>query len=466
MSRFANYVYLVLEGFVENYPALIKSIVEVQEEGSLEGATDNQKKKADKCAGLQIQIYSLLFGLTLCGLCDIYSHYSKSVNVLQIVNILPHEKHDMFQKGCRDKLKEMMLNLDPVDCGCELPDTEVTSQEGSMQEREAGVTQGEQDGQEGVGEDEGGRETDVAGGGVKNAEEVECKWPLLHKHMLEWRDQKRFRGVDMGYLESDQRRPNLRSGTQEEQEAYEDKENRTMQMMLQRCRQVVEYVYNGLGEVYSPEDLEMIKHIRNVLDLKAMMKLVKTKGPVQAGQKTTQQFFESAEFIDPEIRTRCDRLEMRAQHQEFLRRIEEITEVKDSDKLSSMEVMVMLLNTEAKRFQGCEAVIDILCQAAAMKSVESVVESWISVLEHHSNKSRNLKGETVETEMQIAINGPKIQHCEKVVEESMAAYWRKMKRSTLQQGHFTRRSSQIKSYFVSKTVDNLRKQPEKSQLMM
>jgi hypothetical protein len=64
-----------------------------------------------------------------------------------------------------------------------------------------------------------------------------------------------------------------------------------------------------------------------------------------------------------------------------------------------MEVMVMLLNTETKRFQECEAVIDILCQAAAMKSVKSVVESWISVLKHNSNKSRNIKGETVETEM-------------------------------------------------------------------
>ena len=68
--------------------------------------------------------------------------------------------------------------------------------------------------------------------------------------------------------------------------------------------------------------------------------------------------------------------------------------------------------------------------------------------------------------MQIAINGPKIQHCEKVVDESMTAYWGKMKRTSLQQGHFTRRSSQIKSYMVSKTVDSLRLQPVKSQLMM
>jgi hypothetical protein len=106
-----------------------------------------------------------------------------------------------------------------------------------------------------------------------------------------------------------------------EQEAYEDRENHIMQMMLQRCRQVAEYVYKGLGEVYSPEDMEMMKHIQNVLDLKAKVKLVKTKGAAQAGQKTTQQFFESAEFIDPDIRTRCDRLEMRAQYQEFLRKI-------------------------------------------------------------------------------------------------------------------------------------------------
>ena len=74
-------------------------------------------------------------------------------------------------------------------------------------------------------------------------------------------------------------------------------------------------------------------------------------------------------------------------------------------------------------FKGCEAVIGILVQVAAMKSVESVVESWISVLEHHSSKSRPLSEDIIETEMSVAINGPAVQHSKSVVTESMKKYW-------------------------------------------
>lgn len=130
-TRFANYVHLVLKGFIENYPALIKSIMEVQEDGMKADATDNQKKKADQCAGLQVQIYSLQFGLTSCGLSDIYNHYSKTVNVLQIVNILPHEKYDIFEEDCRQKLKEMVTTVQPEDCGCLLQEAGVSMTEGA-----------------------------------------------------------------------------------------------------------------------------------------------------------------------------------------------------------------------------------------------------------------------------------------------------------------------------------------------
>ena len=67
--------------------------------------------------------------------------------------------------------------------------------------------------------------------------------------------------------------------------------------------------------------------------------------------------------------------------------------------------------------------IGILVQAAAMKSVESVVESWISVLEHHSSKSWNLSEDMIETEMSVAINGPAVQYSESIVTDSMRKYW-------------------------------------------
>ena len=72
-GRFANYSALIYAGFVENYPAIVTALTEVQvnltksctwnnkvqEEGMATGASDNQKKKADKCAGIQVCFVSV-----------------------------------------------------------------------------------------------------------------------------------------------------------------------------------------------------------------------------------------------------------------------------------------------------------------------------------------------------------------------------------------------------------------------
>ena len=107
-------------GFKENYPALIKSLVELEEAGLLNTATANDVKKADQAAGLLILIYSLEFVFLFSAVCDLFTHFGKSVNILQIVNVLPHEKYDMFEEGCRDKFKEMVDSVDPKSCPCSL----------------------------------------------------------------------------------------------------------------------------------------------------------------------------------------------------------------------------------------------------------------------------------------------------------------------------------------------------------
>jgi hypothetical protein len=129
---------------------------------------------------------------------------------------------------------------------------------------------------------------------------------------------------------------------------------------------------------------------------------------------------EAAKNIDPEMLEQCEMPEWREQYRSFYGKLGIISSLPGSENFSSIEVMVRLLNTEGELFKGCEAVIGLLVQAAAMKSVESVVESWISVLEHHSNKSRNLSEDMIETEMIIAINGPAVQHSESIVTESMS----------------------------------------------
>ena len=103
--------------------------------------------------------------------------------------------------------------------------------------------------------------------------------------------------------------------------------------------------------------------------------------------------------------------------------------------------------------------MDVLTRAACLKSVESVIESWISVLEHHSSKRRDLGEERLEDEMETAINGPSIVHSESVVKEALRNYWKDAKDKNNRDGHFIRRSENIKSYNVSKCVDNIRAVP-------
>ena len=114
-TRFPNFSAIVLKGFVENYPAIIRAIVEVQERGMAPGATENEKKKKDKSAGLQCQIYSLKFDLSVVVLADCYSLFSKTVNILQKVNMLPRVKFDLFEE-CRKELADMSLFVKLEDC--------------------------------------------------------------------------------------------------------------------------------------------------------------------------------------------------------------------------------------------------------------------------------------------------------------------------------------------------------------
>ena len=68
--------------------------------------------------------------------------------------------------------------------------------------------------------------------------------------------------------------------------------------------------------------------------------------------------------------------------------------------------------------------------------VESIVESWISVMEYHTSKTRDLTAESLHNKLTIVVNGPLSQHCQSIVKESMRAYWIILKNTKLLIGHF------------------------------
>ena len=93
--------------------------------------------------------------------------------------------------------------------------------------------------------------------------------------------------------------------------------------------------------------------------------------------------------------------------------------------------------------------------------LESVVESWVSVIEHHNNSRRPLTQERLEHEAMVALNGPPEVHCDKVVEEALSNYWEKQKLSRNKVAHWIRRDERAKLFKISKTLDSLvNEQPE------
>ena len=93
--------------------------------------------------------------------------------------------------------------------------------------------------------------------------------------------------------------------------------------------------------------------------------------------------------------------------------------------------------------------------AAVILSVESVVESLVSLYQNHLTATRQGTEEShALEEMIIAENGPVVQHADAIIEQEMNAYWRK---KTMSEWHFVQKSDSIKCYTgdTSKVIGRL-----------
>ena len=82
------------------------------------------------------------------------------------------------------------------------------------------------------------------------------------------------------------------------------------------------------------------------------------------------------------------------------------------------------------------------------KGLESVVETWVSVLEHHASSQSILCRDRLIREGIVAINGPQVVHCDTIVKEGLKSYWSRVKGAG--EGHWIWRCDNIQSNTVSK----------------
>ena len=102
---------------------------------------------------------------------------------------------------------------------------------------------------------------------------------------------------------------------------------------------------------------------------------------------TQNKFLASSEAIDSHVFERVSRTELKYQYREYVRWMQDLASSKPKVmKFSDMELLELTLMPENKEIYGrVESVISVMVRASLVISVESVVESWISILEHHSS---------------------------------------------------------------------------------
>ena len=93
-------------------------------------------------------------------------------------------------------------------------------------------------------------------------------------------------------------------------------------------------------------------------------------------------------------------------------------------KISSEEVWIRLFDEKNEHFEGIETVLHSAAVAATKNSCESVIESFVSTYEHHSNKIRNMSEDAINDEFTISKNGPEVNNADKIIEDSMDSYFK------------------------------------------
>ena len=414
-TKFANYVRLVYGSFREDYPGLVRTFNEVKDSLKLGSSEDRQKAK--EISALQGQILNLKFVLELSGSCDIYNRFGHGINILQKVNILPHTKYDDFVATVVDSFGTMADTVDPKDCPCD-----------------------------------------------QNISSPKCLWPVLHKDLREIADNSTYRGVTIGNLMANEL--STRAGERRAKQNLLLDQAGVTQNCLKKLKEYSKSLgTNLLAKVYQEDDKKLIETIRVILDLETLSLKLKLSGSAHVAAVQSKIFIQKSRELAPEL-SAISNEELRFQYRDFLRKLESYIEDKDEDIIFSMDIFRSFLSTELKLYHNVEIIIHIICVAATAISVESVVESWVSIYESHNNKHRPISNDRAEMEISVAVNGPLLQHADPVLKKALKDMYKDAKDIRNRgAGRFVRRNENVADYVVSKSVDALLMKPNSKPFM-
>ena len=351
-----------------------------------QGNSSDQKTKAEKAKDISNSIYNVKFALSLAVLCDVYQVFSQISVLLQKVSCLPHSRYDQFKDLLAD-YEDMIEHVDIRSCPCS-----------TFRSIEAG-------------------DYSIASKSREDAREV-CSWPTFHTDIETLKETGKIVHVLQGQLVTDPIK-DTRIGRKNRAAIRLLNEDDIIEVVQKRGRDIVSHLSSRLEQkVYRVEDIKAIKNSRVLLGARDLLLSVKSKGAATIANLTCERFLKSAVEVDNRLLERIEEEAFKTQYREYLRRLESLAiTVPGVRDMSDMDLLELFLKPEnTQLYEGAETVMSVMVRAALMISVESVVESWISVMEHHASQRRTLGEMLLHEEMVIAVNGPSMVHCDSIVQ--------------------------------------------------
>ena len=299
-------------------------------------------------------------------------------------------------------------------------------------------------------------------------EEEFCFFPNGHKDIREMRSVGTYRGFPIGSLLPPPVHAGTRSGKQQHGISVLLNQEDIIKEVEGKVVDLIEHLKVKLSEkVFTPRTQAMMEHTRTLLDIKSLLKKLVTRSPADLANILYRSFRNASIVIEPNLFINIiDEVELRVQYREYLMKLKNLVDEKN-DMLNWDSLKILTKIFDGTEFSlNIEGVMGVLARATVTIGIESVVESWVSVMERHNSKSRSLGEKMVITETAVNINGPNPVNCDGVVEQALQLYCSKYKKKNNAGGHFIRKSDNIKSWLVSKSVDKVNAVKPKFPFMM
>jgi hypothetical protein len=228
----------------KDYPGIIITLEETQLSNA--GGDSKAKEKANAAAHIKSTLLNKRFALRLSGLSDIYDVFGHAVNILQKMNILPHEKYNMIIEYIND-FNLMAACLCNHDKSPQLP-------------------------------------------------KPRCVWPNYHKDIVDINNAK-YRGIPLVDDVEETRRVSITCYLVTTQNTTSHPENIHLTVEKQLMLLVKELFQKLKSNVYDEDDLKVLKKVRFLTDLKELFFKVKARGVIIISSLEGDMFAEYAKSL-------------------------------------------------------------------------------------------------------------------------------------------------------------------------